>query len=63
MSTAEQIARNLAAVERERTNIRELELQLTGTTDKFAKTVLKERIKISKKFMLRHMQAAQALAR
>lgn len=57
----QQKANNLQAVEQERKNILELELALKNTQDKFQRLVIRERIKICKKFMLRHMQTAQRL--
>lgn len=58
---AQQIANNLQAAAQEKLNIAELEATLAKTTDKFAKQVLKQRIKICKDFQRKYMLTAQSL--
>jgi hypothetical protein len=58
--TQQQILNCLAAAKQERKNIRELEQELAKTTDKYKRSVLQYRIKVCKKFLLKHLQSVQA---
>lgn len=60
---AQQLTNNLQAVAQEKRNIAELEATLAKTTDATVKQVLKERIKICKKFHRQYMLNAQACQR
>ena len=57
----QQLANNLQAAKQEDANIAELQATLVKTTDKTTKTILRERIKICKKFKRHHLLAAGSL--
>jgi LPS O-antigen subunit length determinant protein (WzzB/FepE family) len=61
LTQQQQLANNLQAAQQEDTNIAELTADLAKTTDTTAKTVLRERIKICKKFKRTYLLNAGSL--
>lgn len=61
LTQQQQLANNLQAAKKEDANIAELEATLKKTTDATAKTVLRERIKICKKFKRTYLLNAGSL--